>query len=129
MKKLIVVAALLLTACGWKTEKSEILSEPAVVRDVIYAPSQHGSGTGVGMTMKGSLVVTSESISIPAKYAIVFECKHGKFIVEGSKEKHKALWKRLKVGQEVTVTYHEVWRIYEDDGRRELVKMDFVDAI
>jgi hypothetical protein len=125
MKYAIVLLAVLLSGC--KVEKMENLSESAVVRDVIYQPSQHGGGMGVGMSMSGNMVVTSNSVSIPAKYAIVFECQHGKFIVEGEGKKHKELWQRLKVGQQVQVTYSESWRVH-DDGRRELWKRSFVDA-
>lgn len=121
-----VILCLLLAGC-WKREVTEIKTEQAMVRDVIYSPSQHGGGVGVGMSMSGNMVVTSNSVSIPAKYAIVFECQHGKFIVEGTGDKHKELWRRLKVGQQVTVSYREVFRVHKD-GRREFVKFDFEGA-
>ncbi len=126
MRTLVAICfALLLTGC-YKTEYSETLTEQATVLDVIYQPSQHGDGMGVGMSMSGNMVVTSNSVDIPAKYAIVFECQHGKFIVEGTREKYKALWQRLKAGQHVTVTYREQWRV--DDKTRTLVKYYFIDA-
>jgi hypothetical protein len=126
MRTLFAICAALVLAGCYKTEYSETLTEQAAVLDVIYQPSQHGGGMGVGMSMSGNMVVTSNSVDIPAKYAVVFECQHGKFIIEGTGEKHKALWQRLKAGQRVTVTYREQWRV--DDKTRTLVKYDFLDA-
>lgn len=118
-----------LTGCdiGPHREKSKVMSEPAMVRDLIYQPARHGSGSGVGMSMRGSVVITSDTVHLPSNYAIVFECKHGKFIIEGTQQKYKALWQKLRVGQAVNVTYREVWRI-KADGTRDFVKFEFMDA-
>jgi hypothetical protein len=118
--------AIFLAACIPQKEYSAELTEPAVVEDVIFQPSRHGSGVGVGMSMRGNMVVTSDSVTFPKKYAIVFRCQHGKFIVQGTRKEHKALWQKLKRGQEVMVSYREVYLV--KDGVRSLVDYDFIDA-
>lgn len=120
-----VLAAALLAGCD-SVEYSQDMHERAVVQEVIYSPGSHGSGTGVGMSMSGNMVVTSTSVSLPKKYAVVFECVHGKFIVEGTDEKHRELWARLKAGQQVDVTYREVYRL--KDGARQLIDYKFLAA-
>lgn len=112
-------------------EYSDVLTEPATVVDLVFSPSRHGSGVGptIDLTGEGGIGIAITSVSIPERYAVVFQCPHGKFIIQS--EKAKELWKRLKVGQEVTVTYKEKYRTtYEDEKvvSRILVKYDFLDA-
>ncbi len=138
------IGASLLTGCKEiKTELSDILHEDATVSDVVYIPSRHGSGSGIGptfdMTGDGGIgvAVTNVDVHIPEKYAVVFKCQHGKFIVEGTDKPHKSLWEKLSEGQEVDVSYREVYKsVYDDvdgDGEKDLVsraliKYDFLDA-
>lgn len=124
-----------------RTEYSDILHEDAKVVDVVYTPSRHGSGVGpsFGMTSEGdaAIGIAITSVSIPQKYAVVFKCQHGKFISEGEDKRHKDLWERLQEGQDVDVTYKEIYEAtYIDinkDGKKELrerklIKYDFLDA-
>jgi hypothetical protein len=111
-----LLATVIFAACA-KTEYSAELSEPATVVEVVYSPSQHGSGTG--MSMKGELSVTS--VSIPEVFATVFECQHGKFIIE-----RKDVWQRSHVGDRVNVRYREVYKVRK--GQRELVNYDFISV-
>lgn len=130
MKKcLMILSFMFLAACGDFGEKiySANMDEPATVEDVIFSPSQHGSGTGVGFSMGGDVSITSHSVDIAAKYAVVFRCRHGKFIIQGEGERYKQLWQRMVKGNEVTVTFREVHRQYKD-GRKEFIKYNFVDA-
>ena len=110
-----IALVLLLAGCSSETYGPE-KTEPATVVDLPFVPAGHGSGSG--FTSKGSVVFTS--VSIPARYAVVFECEHGRFVVQG--ENQRALWSRLKVGQRVTVRYREVF----EDGK--VVDLDFLDA-
>ena len=116
-----------------KTESSPELTERARVVDVIFQPSNHGSGVGptFDLTGNGGLGIAITSVDIPEKYAVVFECQHGKFIIQGDQQKAKELWQRLKRDQQVTVRYKEVYETTYEDGRaleRHLTKYDFVDA-
>lgn len=125
------------------TEYSQVLYEDAVVSDVVYSPSRHGSGSGIGPTMdfdgNMGLAITSTNVRIPEKYAVVFECEHGKFISEGTDTRHKDLWNKLKEGMEVEVSYREKFQATygkDNDGdgerdlvSRELVGYDFIDAV
>lgn len=106
MKYLTTILAVLVVAC-YTTTRSPLLRESALVVETVYQPSQHGTGVG---------------------YAVVFRCQHGKFVVEGEGGKYRALWEKLAEGDSVTVLYHEVYREH-DDGRRELVDHDFIDAV
>lgn len=105
------LAALLLCSC-YKTEYGPVQSEPGTVKQLTYVPAGHGSGTGVGFSASGNAVVTMNSVDIPARYGIVFECQHGTFAVDG----HEKLWKQLREGQEVTIRYRVEYRV-TDDGR------------
>ncbi len=116
-------------------EKSDLFYEDAVVSETVYSPSKHGSGTGVGPTfnMDGDIgiSITSVSVDVPEKYAVVFKCKHGKFIIEGKGKKYKELWGRFESGDSVSVSYKEVYKsTYKDtndDGKEELIKKSLVD--
>jgi hypothetical protein len=108
---------LLLVGCG-RAEYGPSKSESATVVDLPYVPDGHGSGFGV--TSSGKSVLTSEDI--PARYAVVFQCAHGRFAVAGADDRHRLLWSKLKVGDRVHVVYREEIK----DGRP--VGLDFLDA-
>lgn len=132
MKKLFPVIFLLLSAC-YETEYSAVLNEPATVVDVIFSPSNHGDGVGIGFDMsgKGGMSVVPVDVDIPAKYAIVFQCKHGKFVIDRNQEQAKEMWGRLKRDQRVMITYREKYHSTYKDGKmvsKELVKYDFIHA-
>lgn len=113
------------------TEYSEKKTEPAVVEDVIFTPSLHGSGVGPTFTGEGDVGITFTSVNIPEKYAVVFRCQHGKFVIQGTGEKYKKLWEHLVRNQEVTVHYKEIYRVTYDGDEvlsRELIDYDFLDA-
>ncbi|MDO8572954.1 MAG: hypothetical protein Q7S11_04305 [bacterium] len=134
MKKVfyVITVLLALTACKTtKTEYSPNLTEKARVVDLIYTPAVHGSGVGPTVSTNGSFGLAFVDVDTIQKYAVVFECPHGKFIVENNQRKTKELWQKLKKDQEVTVTYREIYRAtYEDDSllERRLKKYDFIDA-
>jgi len=111
----LVVLFLAFSACGpWEDtvkENSEILEEDAVVVDLVYTPSRHGDGSGVGLTTGGDLAFVSTSVDIPEKFAIVFKCQHGKFIIDCNTPERKKLWIDLDEGQKVKVKYREVWKV------------------
>jgi hypothetical protein len=127
-KKVVALAALMLAGCDFgHYEYSAQLEELATVEDVIFAPSQHGSGVSPGMTSSGKLTMSITTVDIPEKYAIVFQCPHGKFVIEGSGERYKTLWSRLSKGQRVVVLYREEYLVTEHE--RSLRKLDFIDAL
>lgn len=124
-----------------KIEYSPVLYEDATVVDVVYVPSRHGSGAGPTFAMdfdgNPSMGIAVTSVEIDENYAVVFKCQHGKFISEGSDERHKDLWKRMAEEMEVDVTYKEIYRVvYDDidkDGKKEVIEKvltgrDFLDA-
>jgi len=113
----LLIACLALAGCKHE-ELGPTLTEPGVVVDLPYVPSGHGSGMGV--SMKGSAVISS--VEIPARYAIVFECQHGRFVIEGRPD----IWERLHVGQAVTIRYAEVFEV--DGESRRVVDLHFIDA-
>ena len=88
------------------------LRESALVEDLPFVPAGHGSGSG--LSMKGD--VTFTSVDIPARYATVFQCQHGKFVIEG-----EALWKSLTKGERVTVVYRE-----KLDRHNRAIDLDFL---
>lgn len=127
MKKLFLLfLASVLVACE-KTEDGPELTEPAVVEDTIFAPSQHGTGIGHAFTggkSGGGVAVTS--VDIAPKWAVVFHCQHGKFVIEGERKKHEQMWKSLIKGQKVLVHYKEIYALRAEG--RVLIKYDFLSA-
>lgn len=148
MKKIIHIFVILLVSfasgCEYDTSEiveSEVLHEDAEVVDVVYTPSRHGSNTELVPTFdfEGNVnfALTTVTVSIPEKYAVVFRCQHGKFIVEGTDQQHKKLWSRFTGGEKVDVSYKEVYRktYHVVDKERTLIKppelidYDFLDAV
>jgi hypothetical protein len=126
-----------------KRETSQDLHETAIVEDAFFMPSRHGSSSGLGydLTGEGGLSVHSGSVNLPEKYAVVFKCQHGKFIIEeegkSAQEKNgkeistRELWEKLSKGDTVDVTYREIYDVHyedtNDDGKCEPVDSSFVD--
>lgn len=124
---------LLLAACDGfpRTEHSAEMRESAEVVDLIYMPDRHGSGSGPTIGLDGSVGIAITSVSIPEKYAVVFRCPHGKFVIQDDQKKAKEMWHRLRVGQQVTIYYRETYRVRHKNRveiKRVLVKYDFMDA-
>ena len=144
LRTMVLGASVLLASCSKReerTELSDILHEDAAVSETVYCPSRHGSDVAPTMTSTGngvSIGATVVTIDIPEKYAVVFKCKYGKFIIEGTDQRHRDLWQRFTQGQEVDVTYREVFKSIYDDTKgtgkvelieKKLVKYDFLDAV
>lgn len=153
MRKYVVsffAAFLMLLACSGcvrvETEQSSVLHEDAVVIETVYTPSRHDTNLGmtaikagaigmdfsgdVGIRIGGGLQISSSEV--PEKFAVVFKCKHGKFIVD-----HKEVYEKLKGKEDkiVDVSYTEVYQTTYDkkDGKeyvidRILIKYHFLDA-
>ncbi len=136
LSKIALTGATLLALAGCKetkTESSDLLYEDAIVSDVVYSPSKHGSGVGptIDLTGEGGMGIAFTSVSVPEKYAVVFKCQHGKFIVEGETPEYKELWNRFEEGDSVNVSYKEIYKsVYENDRliERTLTAYDFLDA-
>jgi hypothetical protein len=147
MRIALVLATLFTVGCvDIRQEYSETIQEDAVIENVIYTPSRHETelgftalksgpfgmdyGGNVGMRIGKHLQVNN--VTVPEKFAVVFKCRHGQFIV-GRKE----VYERFKdaKGTTVEVSYREVYRTrYEKEGdtskvvERSLVDYDFLDA-
>lgn len=122
MKKISLLLPLLLLVGCYKIELGGELTEPAEVDDTIYMPANHGSGTG--FDGKGRLTFTD--VDIPAKYAVVFKCQHGKFSIEDSRGQE--LYKQLSRGDQVIIHYQEKFKVDTKAGTRELIGLHFVSA-
>jgi len=125
MKKILFVGMLLLAGCrDIRKESGPLLSEEAVVVDLVYSPGHHSSDLDIGVTSGGDVSFTPTSISIPAKHGVVFRCQHGKFYTES-----KELWGSLMEGDNVIIDYKELFYVEYENGleiSRELYKMDFL---
>ena len=140
---LLLATGLTFTGCEkrgiyYENESSPVLHEQARVAQTVYVPASdgHGSTTGYNFGKGGGLTVSSVNIHIPAKYAVVFECQHGKFIIEGGEDKYKTLWEKLKDNQTVDVEYKEIYEVkYSYEGNdnktaleKNIIKYDFLNA-
>lgn len=117
MKRYLLLSVAL-AAC---TEYGPELTEQGRVDQTVYAPRSHSSGTSVGMDGKVGFV----SVSTPEQYAVVFQCEHGKFVLEGTQNAER-MWRSLSEGDSVTIVYREGFR--GDGDERRLVDYDFIDA-
>ena len=112
------------------TEYSDILHEEAVIEETVYTPSKHSTGlaptVSIGMDgdIHAGLAVTT--VTVPEKFAVVFQCPHGKFIItmKSVYDEHKD-----DTGKTVDVAYREEYRATYDGskGERELVERALVD--
>lgn len=147
------VVGLLFTACGPRKERveSELLKEQAVVVTTIFTPSRHEVGVGFtafgdgglgapGVDWNGNVgigigegVQISQS-TIPEKFGVVFRCQHGEFVNE-----RKTMYERFRnlAGAKVEISYREIYMVTYDKGedgkekevKRDLVDLDFIDAV
>lgn len=113
-------------------EYSSLLTENAEVVDLILITSMHGKPSIVNPSTDNGKMGTcfvSVSVDVPEVYAIILKCEHGGFIFKSPKIKQ--LWEGLKKGQEVVVTYREVYEnkysSYKLKNSR-LIKYDFIDV-
>jgi hypothetical protein len=120
-----------------RTEYSPELSEPARVITLLHSPGYHRSTSDLGLAIDGNgnatPVVTSSTIAIPETWGAVFECQHGRFVVQGPRGSNgHACFLALVPGEDVTVRYREIWeRVYNSDDkllRERLIDYDFVRA-
>lgn len=73
---------------------------------------------------------SSTTVLVEDQFAVVFECQHGRFLIEslGKESVAHKLWMKLKQGDSVTIRYKEVYRVVPANNIRELVKYEFVAA-
>lgn len=118
-----VVSGALFCGCVQRFNGPE-LTESGEVYDTCFVPKGHGSDLAIGFDMDGNYHVTPVDITIPARYAIVFKCKHGKFVIDG--ERAEGLYKQLSRGDSVTIRYCEKFEVR--DGHTNAVDLHFIGA-
>lgn len=153
IKNLLFILPILFVGCqDVRIESSETLKEKAVIITLIHSPSEHHTDltqtafkTGVmgtdfdgntGIHVGGGMQITSTTI--PEKFGVAFQCKHGTFTIEGSETKHQVLYNKLmkNVGDTINILYQEQYRVVYEENKegkkvvtsRELYKLDFIDA-
>lgn len=151
MKKIFsfAVIASLFISCNKKTEseRSEILHEDGIVSTTVYTPSSHSTTVGMtalktggfGMDYGGNMGIRLgsglqiSSVTVPEKFSVVFQCTHGKFVVED-----KTVYEKLKnhEGKSVDISYYEMYQtsFKKENGKwnlekRVLIDYDFVNAV
>ena len=80
-------------------------------------------------TVRVPSTTNTNTVKVEDQFAVVFECQHGKFVIEslGKDTIGNKLWAKLKQGDPVVIKYKELYKIYPD-GVKELLKYDFIDA-
>jgi len=132
MKKTLILC--LLASCNEVvTEYSDTYTEIGSVSDVVFTPSRHETNVNFGMDWDGNPEITYDDEFIPERFAVVFRCPHGKFIIE-----KKSIYDAMlgHDGEPVTIYYREIYRsTYEEiNGERKLIskiliKYDFLKAL
>lgn len=98
------------------------MEEPATVKALVYQPRNHSSDLAVGFSGSGNLTFTPVDVNFPEKWAVVFKCQHGSFVIE-----RRDLFERLDEGQDVVVIYDEIWTVYKEQPPR-FRDYDFIDV-
>jgi len=119
MKHTKIIYLLLACACTACTHKSAIKHESGVIVEKQYSPSFDGSGTSVGFTSGGHMVVTDNSIHKDEQFTLVFKCQHNTVFSINRAD----LYARLNKGDTVDIQYMDV--INYDN---QVVDYDFVTA-
>lgn len=133
MRAIVLLSVLLMNGCDKapRTEYSPMLTEPGEIYDTAYVPAGHGHDTAIGYNLGegGGLTITPVDVEIPERYAVIFKCQHGKFVIDGHKAKR--LYERFDRGDKVTIQYREIIRVVTRDGveSRSVVDLDFLDAV
>lgn len=122
-RRVLLIAALLCTACFNERHGGPIEYEAGTVAALSYTPPNHGSGIGYTFTGRGG-GPTVVSVSTPEEWAVVFRCQHGSFVVDGPKAKE--LFGRFKQGDAVEIQYRVIYETVK--GQDVPVDMDFIDA-
>ena len=126
--RLVVVAILGVSGCAQHVYGPE-LTEPGRVVAMSYMPRNHGTGAGYAFTggkSGGGIVVTS--VTIPEKYAIVFQCQHGSFVIEN--DEAQRLFTTLTQGVVVSIHYRVIYRRKHKDPKTDIpVDLDFLTAV
>lgn len=140
MRYCLILLALCVGCDSTEVEHSGVLKEPAIVLDTFYTPSRHEAGTKTSSEYKFDWwsgdyrrvpVSKPTIITVPATYGVIFECEHGKFVIDSAANGER-LWKKLKKGQRVIIHYREMYRVRYKEGReiwRDLCDYDFLDAV
>lgn len=73
---------------------------------------------------------STSTVTVQDHFAVVFECQHGKFIIEslGKESTAGLLWKKLKQNDPVDIRYKEVYYVVPADESRKLRRFEFIDA-
>lgn len=81
-------------------------------------------------TVRVPPVTSTNTVTIQDQFAVVFECPHGKFIIEslGKESKAALLWKKLKPGDHVQIRYKEVILVVPAEESRRVIEYEFIDA-
>src|SRR2546430_1108942 len=110
MKPIWLLAALLLVGCDNHFNGPPRI-EYGEVYDTAFVPAGHGKESGIAVTTDSDgdthVSPTFSSVNIPARYAIVFKCQHGKFVID--KDRGEVLYKRLSRGDKVRIDYEVVY--------------------
>lgn len=122
-RRVLLIAVLAFTACLNERHGGPIEYEAGTIAALSYMPSNHGSGVGYAFTGRGG-GPTFTSVDIPEKWAVVFRCQHGSFVVDGPKAKE--LFGRFKQGDAVEIQYRVIYETVQ--GQDVPVDMDFIDA-
>lgn len=132
-KKLLALGlvALSLTGCNCiRTEYSHTMYERGIVKEMCYVPAGHGSGSGTGISMNGDLSITYTTVYIPARYAVVFGCEHGSFVVTNNDAIR--LYQTLSEGDSVDIAYrilyNNTYNKHKELISSQQVDLDFIDA-
>lgn len=108
------------------TQFSNVMIEPAEVVEVVFTLAIRHS-----VEFEDN-VLDLKSINMPEKYSVVFKCEHGAFIIDSSGLIFQEIinrFKTLEVGDNVIISYREVYEILSTDRDRNGVRESFVSLV
>lgn len=133
IRALVILGALAIAGCAFPSaglEPSPVQHEGARVVSMGYTPGTHGGVSTIGYNLgDGSLSLGGGSITTRARWLVMFECNHGRFVVDRDAP---YLFEKLREGDSVTVSFRQLWWVERDSKgvatSRRLTGLDFLDA-
>lgn len=110
-----------------RNEYSEPMTEIGEVYESVFLPDgfSHHLASGFSFGQGGGTTLTPINVNIPARYAVVFKWRHGKFVIDD--DNAQSLYENLDRGDKVLISYREIK--HKVKGKMTVVGYDFLEAV
>jgi hypothetical protein len=100
-------------------KRSELKHETGYIIEKQFSPEFNGSGSGLGITTGGDLVISESAIHEKEHFMLVVKCEHNTIFTIDRKD----LYAKLDKGDTIDIKYYEY-----TNSEGKVVRFDFVNA-